>query len=668
MSKISAEFLENELTIKKIKRHRKRDEDIQKIYLEDLILNKEYKSKVKPNNLSQNNQIIFMEEVPVDLAYKIALKRYRDLEKTEKEIQKVKDEFEEWMVNGEMEKRVVCVYIKNERLCYTYARISLLYKKLMQFIYKVVSVKLNKSGLSISLYLYIVNKFNLDITDKWVEISEFIKEDVEIHEVQEKIPKSKILFSKYKTKINIKRSELEKEEVPINNNITMNMNVNGDKVTYKLGKKKFRIKDKVEYYYPMTGVFNDEYAFHIRRDTRSNMVLVKRLKEPVENTFKFRILESTIMSFFMYHLGKFLKNRRRKKINLYYEKFAGKAEEGVFDFCKKCNESETTNNYFVIDENSPDYERIKDNKFVVPKHSFKYYWLVYNSSHLISSDSPIHVNIVRSNNIYIRKALYENNFVFLQHGVTYLKAHQQNSPYGKGKEAEPAYMIVGSEKEKDVVCDMLNIYEENILNVGLPIFDTIEYEHINNETDDFITIMFTWKPYEEHLYDFRESSYYQDVVEIWNMLSRYIDKNKVCIIPHPKVFNLLMNTDMKDSVWQGPISEILKKSKLLITDYSSVAYNSFYQGSGVIFYQPDLKLYEQENGDLIPGNDEYIGERVFTIDELEDVIKETVIDGKINLDRVRTEEFKEIYKSINQFSDGKNMERLYDRLVQLKII
>lgn len=370
----------------------------------------------------------------------------------------------------------------------------------------------------------------------------------------------------------------------------------------------------------------------------------------------------------MYHLGKFLKNRRRKKINLYYEKFAGKAEEGVFDFCKKCNESETTNNYFVIDENSPDYERIKDNKFVVPKHSFKYYWLVYNSSHLISSDSPIHINIVRSNNIYIRKALYENNFVFLQHGVTYLKAHQQNSPYGKGKEAEPAYMIVGSEKEKDVVCDMLNIYEENILNVGLPIFDTIEYEHINNETDDFITIMFTWKPYEEHLYDFRESSYYQDVVEIWNMLSRYIDKNKVCIIPHPKVFNLLMNTDMKDSVWQGPISEILKKSKLLITDYSSVAYNSFYQGSGVIFYQPDLKLYEQENGDLIPGNDEYIGERVFTIDELEDVIKETVIDGKINLDRVRTEEFKEIYKSINQFSDGKNMERLYDRLVQLKII
>ena len=668
MSKISAEFLGNELTIKKIERHRKTDNDIQKIYLEDLILNKEYKSKVKHNSSSQNNKIIFMQEIPTDLAFNIALKRAIDLEKTEKEIQKVKDDFAEWIANDEMEKRVVCVYIRNERVCYCYGRISLVYKKLMKFIYKVVSVSLNQKGLSIFLYLYIINDFNLDITDKWIEISDFIKEDVEIHEAPEKISKKKILFSKYKTKINIKRSELEKEEIPINNNITMNMNVNGDKVSYKLGKSKFRIKNKVEYYYPMTSMYNDEYAFHIRRDARSNMILVKRLKEPVENTFKFKILESVIMSFFMYYLGKLLKKIRNKKINLYYEKFAAKAEEGVFDFCRKCNESERTNNYFIIDKDSSDYEKIKENKFVVPKHSFKYYWLLYNSSHLISSDSPIHINIIRSNNIYIRKALYENKFIFLQHGVTYLKAHQQNSPYGKGKEAEPAYMIVGSEKEKDVVCDMLKIYEEKILNVGLPIFDTIEYEHINNQTDDFITIMFTWKPYEEHLYDFRESSYYQDVVEIWNMLSKYIDKNKVCIIPHPKVFNLLMNTDMKDSIWQGPISEILKKSKLLITDYSSVAYNSFYQGSGVIFYQPDLKLYEQENGDLIPRDDEYIGERVFTINELEDVIKETVIDGKINLDRVRTEEFKEIYKTINQFSDGKNFKRLYDKLIDLGVI
>ena len=446
------------------------------------------------------------------------------------------------------------------------------------------------------------------------------------------------------------------------------MNVNGETISYKLGKGKFRIKDSREYYFPINSIYDNEYAMHIRRDKNSNLVLVKRLKEPIENTFGFKILESKLLSFSMYSLGKILRKKRQKKINLFYEKFAGKAEEGVFDFCKLCNESERTKNYFIIDQDSPDYDKIKEFEFVVPKYSLKYYWLLYNTENFISSEAPTHINIIRSNNKYLRKALHEKNFIFLQHGVTYLKAHQNNSPFGKGKEAEPYYMVVGSEKEKDVICDMLRLNEERLLNTGLQIFDTIPYKHITNETDDFITIMFTWKPYEEHLYDFKESSYYQSVIETCDMLSKYIEKDKICIIPHPKIFNLLMNTDLKDSVWQGPISEILKKSKLLITDYSSVAYNSFYQGAGVIFYQPDLKLYERENGKLIPNNDEYIGERAFNINQLEDIIKEIVIDGKINLDKARTEEFEEIYKTINEFSDGKNMERIYNELYKRELI
>lgn len=66
--------------------------------------------------------------------------------------------------------------------------------------------------------------------------------------------------------------------------------------------------------------------------------------------------------------------------------------------------------------------------------------------------------------------------------------------------------------------------------------------------------------------------------------------------------------------------------------------------------------------------DEYIGERVFTIDDLETVIKKTIKDGRIDLDKVRTKEFKENYETINEFSDGKNMKRLYDELIKLKII
>ena len=264
--------------------------------------------------------------------------------------------------------------------------------------------------------------------------------------------------------------------------------------------------------------------------------------------------------------------------------------------------------------------------------------------------------------------MLEKKFVFLQHGVTYLKAHQKNSAYRNEKEAEPDYMVAGSEKEKEVICEMLNIPEERIWNTGLPIFDTIDYKHINNDSDDVITIMLTWKPYEEHLYDFRESSYYQSVIETYDMLSKYIDTNKIYIIPHPKVFDLLMSTDMKNNVWQGPISEILKLSKLLITDYSSVSFNTFYQGGGVVFYQPDLRLYEKMNGELVPNDDEYIGKRAFNIDQLEDIIRETIDDGKIDLNKIRTKEFEEIHESINEFSDGKNIERVYNKLIKHKFI
>ena len=152
------------------------------------------------------------------------------------------------------------------------------------------------------------------------------------------------------------------------------------------------------------------------------------------------------------------------------------------------------------------------------------------------------------------------------------------------------------------------------------------------------------------------------------MLTKYISKEKIVFIPHPKVFDLLTSTDLKDSVWQGKISEILAVTKMLITDYSSVCYNSFYQGGGVVFYQPDLELYEAYNGPLVPTDDEYIGKRAFNMKELEDIVKETIVNEKIDLTKIINEKFEKNYATINEFSDGKNIQRIYEKLEELQII
>lgn len=667
MSKITAEFSDNKIVIEK-EMLRKSDDNIQIIDIHDLVPNREYKSNIQVTNRRQANKIILLHEITNDAALEIAVKNAENEGKSPEYITDIKEEFADLIDNGEMEKMAVAVYIKDQRVCYSYGELNRIYKRLVEFIYKIAYINLNRNGITIFLYLYLINRFKFDITNKRLELSEFITEDVEIHEAPGKISKKKILFSKYKTKINVKKSELEKEEIPINSNFTIKMDVDGETITYNLGKGTLGIKKPREYYHPISSIYDKDYAIHIRRENHSNLVLVKRLKEPVEDTFKFKILENKFSSFLMYALSKLFKKISHKKINLFYEKYSEKVEEGPFELCKKCISSNNSKNYFVITEDSPDYEKIKDNDFVVKKFSLKYYWLIYNASNFISTDAPLHLNIIRSNNKYLRKSLLKKKFIFLQHGVTYLKAHQKTSAYRVEKEAEPDFMVSGSKKEKEAICEMLNIPEERVWNTGLPIFDTIDYNHINNDSDDIITIMLTWKPYEEHLYDFRQSSYYKSVTETYNMLSNYIDTDKIYIIPHPKVFDLLMDTDMKDNVWQGPISEILKLSKLLITDYSSVSFNTFYQGGGVVFYQPDLRLYERMNGKLVPDDDEYIGKRAFNIDQLEDIIKETIEDGKIDLNKIRTEEFEEIHESINEFCDGKNIERVYDRLKKHKLV
>ena len=129
-----------------------------------------------------------------------------------------------------------------------------------------------------------------------------------------------------------------------------------------------------------------------------------------------------------------------------------------------------------------------------------------------------------------------------------------------------------------------------------------------------------------------------------------------------------MKTDLKDKVWNGTVAIILQKTKLLITDYSSVCYNAFYQGAGVVFYQPNLKKYEKNNGKLIPNEEEYIGIRVFEPNELEKILQQGIKNQKIQLEFFRTMEFEKRYEQINEFCDGKNISRIVDFLKNKEII
>lgn len=647
MSKIEVTLKDEILTIQK-NTARSSDKNKEIIQLENLKYGKEYQSKIIITSDKDKETLLLLEEMPKIICNTDGLKV--NLED----------------INNQ--KNVVIVYSTNNKLKYSFCSAEKAYKKLIKLKFKVLKIKLNKKRLKIKVLAFLVNKYDMKVEDTKFYIDGELYQKCTLQQYKSNISKTRMLRKNNIHTFTFKIEDIIKDESTINGSIRFAMNIGGVEVGYKIAKRKKKMKNKQHYYAPLISTFSKDFAIHIRRTIKGNLVLVNRLKEPIERTLKFKVMESKFVSGILYGISKILIKLRKKKINLFYEKFASKAEEGTYDLFLLMQKNKNIKNYFVISEDSEDYKKIKDNKGVVRKYSLKYYWLIYNANNFISTEAPIHLNILRSNNSSLRKSITDKPFIFLQHGVTYMKCQGKNSTFSKNKEGQVSYIVVGSEKEKEVVVESLGITDEQVLKTGLPIFSKARYNHINQESDDYITIMLTWKPYEEQLYDFEKSSYYQNIIEICKMLEKYIDREKILIIAHPKAQNLLENTNLKNSIWNQPISKALERTKLLITDYSSVCYNTFYQGGGVVFYQPDLVLYESENGVLIPSDDEYIGKRAFDINQLEDIIKSSIIDKKINLDKVRTEEFVENYKTINEFSDGKNIERIYEKLLELKLI
>lgn len=656
MRDIVAKIEDEKIIIQKI-RARQTANDKEEISLQLLEYGKVYKSKIKATSEETLNKIFLIQKI-----YKQELKQADEEEQEDVDLELEAEE-------NKILDDVIIVFSDNGIIKYSYCDEESAYKKIIKFKYKVLGLSLNKRRLKLKIVAYLINKYGLEINNQKLYIDQVLGQDCKLIESDHKMTKIEMLNKKTIYKFSFKMQDILQDISEINGNMRMSIEIDGKTIDYRIGIKDKKIKNPRYYYSPMKPKYIKNYAVHFRRTTRGNLVLVKRLKEPIENTFKFRFMESKVVSGFLYALSKILIKIRRKKINLYYEKFSSKAEEGAYDlFLLVRDSSKQTKNYFIIDKDSEDYQKIKNQKNVVKKYSLKYYWLVFNASNFISTEAPIHLNILRSNNTALRRSTCDKKFIFLQHGVTYMKCQGDGSTFAKNKEGEASYIIVGSEKEKDAVVDMLRLKEEQVLNTGLPIFSKIDFKHINENSDDIVTVMLTWKPYEEQLYSFEESTYYKNTVEIYNMLTKYIDKEKIVIIPHPKVFDLLTSTDMKDNVWQGKISEILEKTKMLITDYSSVCYNAFYQGGGVVFYQPDLELYETYNGPLVPTDDEYIGKRAFDMEQLEGIVKETIINKKIDLTKIRNKKFEDNYATINEFSDGKNIERIYEKLKELQII
>lgn len=376
-----------------------------------------------------------------------------------------------------------------------------------------------------------------------------------------------------------------------------------------------------------------------------------------------------LKNFIAYNLSKKI---NLGQINLLFEKETNKASEsGYYTFEKIMSRKDELNskNYFIIDKNSPDYNKIKSKhkKNIIKKYSFKHYLYIYLSKYFISSELSSHVINPRLYISNLNKCIAKKPLVFLQHGIMFSKPVDNPAASNFRKDFEHNYYyknIISSDLEATQFYKC-GFEDEDLIKCGLPKFDNSKMD----EDADKIMVMLTYRYWEESFVSddekIRETTYYQAYMKIIKAFEENNLLDKLIISCHPKFTEFLNNLNPKYAKCvENDVGKALAKSKLFITDYSSASYDAHYRGEYIIYYWEE-RDYLIDNYKAIPpiNEDNCDGVPVFNTDEL---IKQVKI--AINNNYIMDDLYQERYKKINEFHDGKNGDRLIKELMRLNII
>ncbi|WP_114571688.1 CDP-glycerol glycerophosphotransferase family protein [Exiguobacterium flavidum] len=259
--------------------------------------------------------------------------------------------------------------------------------------------------------------------------------------------------------------------------------------------------------------------------------------------------------------------------------------------------------------------------------------------------------------------------IYLQHGIIAMKRlfFNRNSYNGKIEK-----FIVSSEQERDIMVREMNFRPEQIGITGLARFDKLK-DASREKRPRQIMIMPTWREWlQNDRKAFVESDFYQHYIGLLKdprlhetLVAHDI---KIKFFPHFEIQKKYMdlfeqlhpNIDIVD-LSQETIGQLMAESTLLITDYSSVAFDFNYMKKPVIFYQFDLADYQSRRGAYVNLRTELFGSTAATTSEL----VERTIEAIENDFRY---EPSDVEKSTRYYShqDKDNAKRIYEMIMELE--
>lgn len=318
---------------------------------------------------------------------------------------------------------------------------------------------------------------------------------------------------------------------------------------------------------------------------------------------------------------------------------------------------------YVIDSKSPDVDKISMEDRIQYRSREHYYYLLY-SKYLISAEimgfSPNEQLYYRLNKYNFLKL--KGKKIFLQHGIT-----GGFNSYLLPQNTKLDLFICGAKPEYDFMISSFNYSESCAKLTGFARFDNL----LSNSTNQ-ILIMPTWRKWLKYNNEIKDTDYYQMFKKILTDkdIQKLLDETNYKIIFYPhiimqKYMQEFKKLESKNVVIADnnnfDVQDLLKKSKLLITDYSSVHFDFAYMKKNVIYYQFDEKKYYElhcKKGYFDYYSDGF-GPVCSNFEEVKNEIKKFLKKQEVN---------KKILSKVDEFfvyNDTKNCERIYNEITKL---
>lgn len=332
--------------------------------------------------------------------------------------------------------------------------------------------------------------------------------------------------------------------------------------------------------------------------------------------------------------------------------------------------------YFALSPQSPDYGRLKKVGRVIPFGGWRYKILYLLADSMISSQGEEYIfHPFREYSGLYRDMAQRQKFIFLQHGVLENDLSGWLSRYNKNI----SMFVTTTASEHAAVLSGPYGYTSKVVKLtGLP-----RYDRLYHQERKMITIMPTWRAYlvtgvipstgrRELKAGFRESQYFAMYNQLLND-QRLFDTAKkmgytIAFLNHPNMTSAAEKmTSDPQLQWlkQGtPYRDIFARSDLVITDYSSVAFDFAYLRKPVIYYQTDKDTFFSGAHTCGIGYFDYERDGFGEVEYSVEALVERIIAYMENGCKLK-EEYRARIDATFPFHDQNNCQRVYEEILKL---